>query len=89
MRFDPTKEKFDVFALPTPAANVRQILGRPGEIWGAESGADKLVVVKTSNWEDVVTDTNIIHYHSGQNVRLCGNKSPEVDTRLKKYLIFS
>jgi sugar lactone lactonase YvrE len=34
VRFDPTKQKFDVFTLPTPAANVRQILGRPGEIWG-------------------------------------------------------
>jgi virginiamycin B lyase len=26
---------------------VRQILGRPGEVWGAESGTDKLVVVRT------------------------------------------
>jgi streptogramin lyase len=25
---------------------VRQILGRPGEVWGAESGVDKLVVVR-------------------------------------------
>jgi virginiamycin B lyase len=47
VRFDPTKEKFDVFTLPTLGANVRQILGRVGEIWGAESGADKLVVAKT------------------------------------------
>ena len=30
-----------------PAPNVRQILGRPGEVWGAESGTDKLVVVAT------------------------------------------
>ena len=28
-------------------ANVRQIHGRRGEVWGAESGADKLVVVRT------------------------------------------
>jgi virginiamycin B lyase len=26
---------------------VRQLLGRPGEVWGAESGTDKLVVVHT------------------------------------------
>jgi len=26
---------------------VRQILGRPGEVWGAESGTDKLVVIRT------------------------------------------
>jgi virginiamycin B lyase len=47
VRFDPTKEKFDVFPLPSTGANVRQILGRPGEIWGAESGVDKLVVIRT------------------------------------------
>jgi virginiamycin B lyase len=47
VRFDPTKERFDVFMIPTQGANVRQILGRPGEIWGAESGTDKLVVLKT------------------------------------------
>ena len=33
--------------LPSSPANVRQILGRRGEVWGAESGVDKLVVVRT------------------------------------------
>lgn len=51
VRFDPTKQKFDVFPLPTARANVRQILGQPGEIWGAESGVDKLVVIRTGNLE--------------------------------------
>jgi virginiamycin B lyase len=46
-KFDPTKQKFEVFPLATPNANVRQILGRPGEIWGAESGLDRLVVLRT------------------------------------------
>ena len=27
-------------------ANVRQMLGRPGEVWAAESGADRLVVFR-------------------------------------------
>ena len=27
------------------SANVRQLLGRPGEVWGAESGADRIVSV--------------------------------------------
>jgi hypothetical protein len=31
----------------SPRATVRQILERPGEIWGAESGTDKLVVIRT------------------------------------------
>jgi virginiamycin B lyase len=48
VRFDPTHESFKVFSLPSPGANVRQILGRPGEVWGAESGTDKLVVIRTS-----------------------------------------
>jgi virginiamycin B lyase len=47
VRFDPVSEGFEVFVLPSSPANVRQILGRPGEVWGAESGVDKLVVVRT------------------------------------------
>jgi virginiamycin B lyase len=47
VRFDPTSEAFTVYELPSPAAAVRQILGRPGEVWGAESGVDKLVVIRT------------------------------------------
>ena len=27
-------------------ANIRQMLGRPGEAWGGESGTDRLVVVR-------------------------------------------
>jgi len=44
-RFDPIAEQFDVFELPHNPGNVRQILGRPGEVWGAESAADQLVVI--------------------------------------------
>ncbi len=47
VRFDPAQEAFETFPLPSSPANVRQILGRPGEVWGAESGVDKLVVVRT------------------------------------------
>ena len=46
VRFDPENESFEVFRLPSPGARVRQLLGRPGEVWGAESGTDKLVVVR-------------------------------------------
>jgi len=46
VRFEPTSETFTVFELPSPAGQVRQIAGRPGEIWAAESGADKLVVIR-------------------------------------------
>lgn len=49
VRFDPWQQKFEVLSLPSSGANVRQLLGRPGEVWGAESGNDKLVVVRTSN----------------------------------------
>jgi virginiamycin B lyase len=48
VRFDPVRERFDVLPLPSDAASVRQLLGRPGEVWGAESGVDKLVVVRYS-----------------------------------------
>jgi virginiamycin B lyase len=47
VRFDPDTKTFVTIPLPDPGAAVRQILGRPGEVWGAESGADALVVVRT------------------------------------------
>jgi virginiamycin B lyase len=46
VRFDPTTEKFDSFPSNRNRADVRQILGRPGEVWAAESGTDRLVVVR-------------------------------------------
>jgi virginiamycin B lyase len=45
VRFDPETEAFTPFKLPTPGAEVRQILGRPGEIWLPESANDKLAVI--------------------------------------------
>jgi virginiamycin B lyase len=48
VRFDPRTQRFTQVRLPSAGANVRQLLGRRGELWGAESGVDKLVVVRTS-----------------------------------------
>ena len=47
VRFDAETETFEQLPLPHAAGSVRQLLGRHGEIWGAESGADHLVVVRT------------------------------------------
>jgi virginiamycin B lyase len=47
VRFDPKTARFTRLRLPTPGAEVRQLLGRRGQVWGAESGTDKLVVVYT------------------------------------------
>lgn len=47
LRFDPETEKFDIIPLPSDHSNVRQIHGRDGEIWGAESGLDKIMVIRT------------------------------------------
>jgi virginiamycin B lyase len=46
VRFDPKTERFETFPSDRRGANVRQILGRPGEIWAPESGADRLVVYR-------------------------------------------
>lgn len=46
-RFDPASERFERFEGSGPDASVRQILGRPGEIWLPESGLDRLVVIRT------------------------------------------
>ena len=45
-RFDPVSETFDTFMLPSNPGNVRQILGRRGEVWAPESAADQLVVIR-------------------------------------------
>ena len=47
VRFDPETEEFTSFPLPNNPGNIRQILGRPGEVWGPESAADTLVVIRT------------------------------------------
>ena len=46
VRFDPKTEAFESFPSTAPNAAVRQMLGRKGEAWGAESSADRLVVVR-------------------------------------------
>lgn len=46
VRFDPATETFTSRSHPQANAAVRQILGRPGEMWGAMSGQDKLVVAR-------------------------------------------
>jgi virginiamycin B lyase len=47
VRFDPGSEKFAAYPSTRDGANVRQMLGRRGEAWGAESGTDRLVMVPT------------------------------------------
>jgi virginiamycin B lyase len=47
VRFDPRTEEFHTYPLPHDPGEVRQILGRPGEVWGAESAADQLIVIRT------------------------------------------
>jgi virginiamycin B lyase len=46
VRFDPDAERFTAFPSDRANADVRQLLGRPGEVWGAESGTDRLVVIR-------------------------------------------
>jgi virginiamycin B lyase len=47
--FDPLNETFIKLEIPSPEANVRQILGIEGEIWGAESGTDHILLIKTKD----------------------------------------
>lgn len=46
LRFDPQAETFESFPIPHPGASVRQMLGREGEVWAAESGSDHLTVYR-------------------------------------------
>ena len=46
--FDPRTEKFERYPLPRDGANIRQILGRPGEVWLPESGTEHITVIRTA-----------------------------------------
>lgn len=45
--FDPRSEKFERYPFARDGANVRQILGRPGEVWFPESGTEHITVIRT------------------------------------------
>jgi virginiamycin B lyase len=47
--FDPRSEKFEKVALPRESGNVRQILGRKGEVWLGESGTEHITVIRTAS----------------------------------------
>ena len=47
VRFDPASERFEAFASDRHGAAVRQLAGRQGEVLGAESGHDRLVMLPT------------------------------------------
>jgi virginiamycin B lyase len=46
-RFDPAKESWAPYRGSGERANVRQILGRPGEVFLPESGLDRIMIVRT------------------------------------------
>jgi virginiamycin B lyase len=45
-RFDPVRRQFEKFALPRANADIRQMAGRKGELWAAESGTGHLLVIR-------------------------------------------
>ena len=44
--FDPRSERFERHVLPRDNAKIRQILGRPGEVWLPESGTEHITVIR-------------------------------------------
>jgi virginiamycin B lyase len=48
LAFDPATERWTSYPGSAPGANVRQILGRPGEVLLPESGTDRLMIVRTA-----------------------------------------
>jgi virginiamycin B lyase len=47
VRFDPATESFMDFKANREGANIRQMDGREGEVWGGESGLDRIVRIQT------------------------------------------
>lgn len=48
LAFDPRTEQFTAYPMSEKGADVRQILGRPGEVWLPESATSRLMVIRTS-----------------------------------------
>jgi virginiamycin B lyase len=46
LRFDPKTETFTAFPEPDKDGRIRQLAGREGEVWGAESSRDRLLVLR-------------------------------------------
>ncbi len=44
--FDPNTERFVSYPSDQSGANVRQLNGRPGEVWGGESGTNRIVRIR-------------------------------------------
>ena len=51
LTFDPRTERWAKIPGTGPGANVRQILGRPGEVYLPESGTNRVVLVRTATTE--------------------------------------
>jgi virginiamycin B lyase len=47
LSFDPKTEQFTAYPMSEKGADVRQILGRPGEVWLPESATSRLMVIRT------------------------------------------
>ena len=51
LSFDPSTETFTSWPSSGPNANVRQILGRQGQVFLPESGLDRIMIIRTSRDE--------------------------------------
>ena len=47
-RFDPASERFERFGFARESTNIRQILGRAGEVWLPESGTEHISVIRSA-----------------------------------------
>ena len=47
LSFDPRTEQFTPYPMSEKGADVRQILGRSGEVWLPESATSRLMVIRT------------------------------------------
>ena len=48
LSLDPATEQFTSYPMSDTDVYVRQILGRPGEVWLPESGTNRLMVRRTA-----------------------------------------
>ena len=81
LRFDPATEAWLTFELESQPAEVRQLLGALGEVWGAESAADQLVVVRDLRVIDGAQSGRASWLGSGSGVSTIRRRSPMPEPR--------
>jgi len=75
LSFDPKTERFESFPLPDSYANVRQLAGRRGDVWAAESAACGAVKEPAPN---DVNHWSSLHVRPSRSINAMAAEGPQL-----------